>query len=92
MNRENAGGPGPRKEIGGAESSQAHPPHVTENDEGAPVQASTQAPNDVPALPANAHGRDQLGNERSGPGRIDPESMYDHRPGEDKDRRETDST
>jgi len=92
MTQDHAAGPGPRKEIGGAESSQAHRPHVTENDEGAPLQGSTQAPNDVPALPANAHGRDQLGNDQSGHGRIDKESMYDHRPGEDKDRAETDST
>ncbi len=91
MSGEHAGGPGPRKEIGNAQTSQVHPPHVTENDQGAPVQASTQAPNDVPALPANAHGRDQLANDGGAPGRIDRESMYDHRPGEDKDRHETDS-
>lgn len=77
--------PGTRKEMGDAESSRRHPPHVDVNAEDAPVQGSTQAPNDVPTLPANAHGRDQLG-EGNGAHPIDPESMYDHRPAEDKDR------
>lgn len=84
-----AGGPGPRKEIGGQASSQKHPPHVDVNAKGAPVQAETQAPNDVPSLPANAHGSDrQEGGDQ--PRTIDPESMYDRRPAEDKDRAETD--
>ena len=85
MSVERTGGPGPRKEVGGAESSQVHPPHVTENDKGAQVQGSTQAPNTVPALPANAHGQDRVA-PTAGAEYIDDESMYEKRPGEDKDR------
>lgn len=89
MTTERTGGPGPRKEVGDAESSQLHPPHVTENDRGAQFQADTQAPNDVPGLPANAHGRDRVASDEEVP-EIQEESMYGRRPGEDKDRRETD--
>ena len=39
--------PGPRKEVGNAETSQVHPPHVTENDQGADVQRSMQSPTEV---------------------------------------------
>jgi hypothetical protein len=49
MTVERTAGPGPRKEIGGPENSQVHPPHVTENDRGAQVQGSSQSPNPVPA-------------------------------------------
>ncbi|HEX2208592.1 MAG TPA: hypothetical protein VHG93_12980 [Longimicrobium sp.] len=86
MTGERDAGPGPRKEVGGAESSREHPPHATENDKGAQVQGSTQAPNTVPALPANAHGQDRVG-PGAGAEYIDDESMYEKRPGEDKDRR-----
>jgi hypothetical protein len=82
---ERSGGPGPRKEIGTAESSQVHPPHVTENDRGAEFQADTQAPNDVAGLPANAHGHDRVASDVEVPA-IDDESMYGNRPAEDKDR------
>lgn len=75
--------PGPRKEVGSAESSRLHPPHVDENAQGAPAQASSSAPNDVPVLPANAHGRDVTPDTR--PGSIDRASMYDRRPEEHKD-------
>ncbi|HEX2077775.1 MAG TPA: hypothetical protein VHG08_08705 [Longimicrobium sp.] len=88
MTTERDAGPGPRKEIGDAASSQVHPPHVTENDRGAQVQDSTQAPNEVPAMPANAHGRDRVASDQDVP-QIDEESMYGNRPGEDKDRRKT---
>ena len=91
MTTERDAGPGPRKEIGGAASQQVHPPHVTENDHGAEVQESTQAPNEVPALPANAHGEDLVEADKQ-VREIDDESMYGGRPGEDKDRRKTDST
>jgi hypothetical protein len=89
MTMERTGGPGPRKEIGDAASSQLHPPHVTENDRGAQVQGSTQAPNTVPVAPANAHGKDLVDSTDEVP-QIDDESMYGNRPGEDKDRAETD--
>jgi hypothetical protein len=80
--------PGPvggRKEIGDAESSRRDPPHVDENMEDAPLQEDHPSPNDVAALPATAHGRDEVpADEQDQP--IDPESMYDNRPEEDKDR------
>jgi len=79
--------PGPRKEVGDAASSRRDPPHTDVNAQGAPAQADTQAPYDVPVMPANAHGSDRGAGE--GPGRIDPESAYDRRPGEHKDRSET---
>jgi hypothetical protein len=89
MTTERTAGPGPRKEIGDAASSQVHPPHVTENDRGAQVQGSTQAPNTVPAMPANAHGRDVVDSSNE-VRQVDDESAYERRPGEDKDRAETD--
>lgn len=91
MTGERDAGPGPRKEIGGSASSQAHPPHVTENDKGAQFQEDTEAPNEVPGLPANAHGKDLVEADKQ-VREIDDESMYGSRPGEDKDRRKTDST
>ena len=69
-----AGGPGPRKEPGNAQTSQRHPPHTPEGEE-------------VPPLGANAHGHDRHPAEHPP---IDPESMYDRRPAEDKDREITD--
>ena len=86
--QQSGAGPGPRQERGDAESSRRHPPHVDESARGAPVQASTQAPDDVPTLPANAHGEDLQASEHHQDRPIDPESMYDRRPGEDKDRAE----
>ena len=89
MTVERTGGPGPRKEIGDAASSQLHPPHATENDAGAQVQGSTEAPNTVPTAPANAHGKDLVDSQHE-VRRVDDESAYERRPGEDKDRAETD--
>jgi len=89
MRVERSGGPGPRKDAGDAESSRRQVPHVTENDRGAQFQAETQAPNDVPGLPANAHGHDAV-DAQNAVRRIDDESAYERRPGEHKDRRETD--
>ena len=89
MTVERTGGPGPRKEIGGAESSQRHPPHVTENDRGAQFQEETEAPNDVAGPASIAHGRDRVASDKDVPA-IDDESMYGNRPAEDKDRAETD--
>jgi hypothetical protein len=78
------GGPGPRQERGTAEGSRRHPPHVDVNAQGSPVQASSQNPDDVPTLPANASGSDHAhGGEQ--PHTIDETSMYDRRPEEDKD-------
>ena len=62
------GGPGPRKEVGDAASSQRHQPRGE--------------PDGGPTLPANAHGADQAPAEQ--PSHIDDASMYDRRPGEDK--------
>jgi hypothetical protein len=89
MTTERTAGPGPRKEIGDAESSQLHPPHVTENDRGAQFQADTDAPNDVAGSPANAHGRDVVDAHKE-VRQVDDESAYENRPGEDKDRAATD--
>ncbi len=86
MRPEHGAGPGRRDAVGDAETSQRHPPHVDHNAKGAPLQGSTQAPDDVAALPANAHGRDELPLDQV-PRTIDEESMYDGRPAEDKDRR-----
>jgi hypothetical protein len=80
-----AGTPGPRREVGDAAHSQMHPPHTDENSAGAPVQGSAAGPNEVPVLPANAHGRDKVSNDDQHK-RTDDESMYDRRPAEDKDK------
>ncbi|HEV2150114.1 MAG TPA: hypothetical protein VGR37_22140 [Longimicrobiaceae bacterium] len=74
--------PGPRKDVGDAESSRRRPPHVTESVEDAPVQGRAEAV-DIPTLPPNAHGEDKT--EMTEQPAIDPTSMYEHRPGEDKD-------
>lgn len=74
--------PGPRKEVGGAASSRRHPPHVDESAEGAPLQRDAEgAP--IPTLPANAHGEDRT--EMTEQPAIDPASMYERRPAENKD-------
>jgi hypothetical protein len=68
-----------RQEVGNARSSARHPPHVTENEEDAPVQEEMPAKGDAPVLPANASGRDSVPvDEQDQP--IDDESMYDRRP------------
>jgi hypothetical protein len=77
-------GPGPREEV---PVTPREEPHVTENDRGMPVQHQTQSPDDVPALGANAHGRDKQPTDAQP---RDDASMYDGRPGEDKDREPTD--
>lgn len=74
---------GTRHEVGDSRSSREHPPHVTENDDGAPVQEHLESPDDVPTLPANSQGSDT---QPADGGAIDEESMYDRRPSEDKDR------
>jgi hypothetical protein len=84
-----APGAGPRPEAGGRPEAGRDAPHVTHNDVDAPVQDSAPAPDDVAALPANAHGKDVVEAHRA-PDEVDAESMYDGRPGEDKDRHETD--
>jgi hypothetical protein len=89
MTTERTAGPGPRKEIGGPENSQVHPPHVTENDHGAQVQGSSESPTPVPALPANAHGQDVVP-PTAGADYIDDESMYEKRPAEDKNHHPAD--
>jgi hypothetical protein len=76
-------GPGPREE---AARPARERPHVTENDRDAPVQDQSASPDDVPALGANAHGHDR---QRTDQQPRDDASMYDGRPGEDKDRDET---
>ena len=74
--------PGPRKEVGDAASSQLHPPHLSENDRGAPVQGKAEGA-DIPTMPANAHGQDK--SEMTRQPATDAASMYDRRPGENKD-------
>lgn len=78
--RENAG----RKEKGDAASSRLHPPHLTENDEEAPLQEEVEG-EEIPVAPANAGGVDRISTEEQAQP-IDDESMYDGRPEEDKDR------
>ena len=74
-----------RVELGTQASSQRHPPHVTENDENAPVREDKAAAGDAPVLPANASGRDKVtAEEQSQP--TDDESMYDNRPSTNKDQ------
>lgn len=74
--------PGPRREVGDAASSRLHPPHVAENDRAAPVQDDAEGAA-IPAMPANAHGHDR--SEMTRQPSTDAESMYERRPGEDKD-------
>ncbi|CAN5658089.1 hypothetical protein BH23GEM8_BH23GEM8_19110 [soil metagenome] len=59
------------------------PPHVTANDDDAPVQDELDSKDDVPVLPANAGGKDQVSTDDQ-PRQIDDESAYDGRPEEDK--------
>lgn len=78
------GAPGKRKEVGNAASSNLHPPHVSDNADGEPIQGE-HSDAEIPTLPANATGRDKLSVEDQAQP-IDDESMYDRRPSEDKDR------
>jgi hypothetical protein len=55
---------------------------VDENARGAPLQEASPSPRDVPTLPANASGHDVTPAGRQPA--IDPASMYDRRPEEDK--------
>lgn len=71
-----------RQSRGDAAGNQRHPPHVTENFEDAPIQ--DERPGGIEPLPANASGTQEIDLEAD-PQEIDPESMYDRRPGEDKD-------
>jgi hypothetical protein len=76
--------PAERQEVGGKNSSQRHPPHVTENAEDQPVQKEVAPGGEpVPTLGANAHGTDKVSTEELKQP-IDDESMYDRRPSEDK--------
>ena len=78
-----AGGPSKEEKIGSTDDSERRPPHVTEaekkggDDEGRPTDNG-------PDLPATAHGEDKVPAEEQGAG-VDPESMYEGRPEEDKD-------
>jgi hypothetical protein len=79
-----------RQEVGGQQSSRRDPPHPTVNDaQAGQIQRESPSPRTVPAMPANASGTDRVSTEDQDQG-IDPASMYDRRPGEDKDRPETD--
>jgi hypothetical protein len=74
----------PRRDPESSGRGEEHPPHVTENDEDAPVQDEMESPDDVPVLPANAAGTDQVSTDDQ-PTEIDEESAYDRRPEEDKE-------
>ncbi len=80
---------GTRQEVGDAASSRKHPPHVDENMEDAPVQEDLPSPQDVPTLPATAHGDDKISTEEQ-PQRVNPESAYENRPEEHKEIRPRD--
>ena len=74
---------GTRKEMGSSGESRKHPPHVTENVDDAPLQQTHPSADEVPALGANASGKDKVSaDEQDQP--IDPESMYEQRPEESK--------
>lgn len=72
-----------RREVGNRPAAERHTPHVTNNAEDAPVQEELPSPDDAPILPANAPGDDEYPVEQRKQ-TIDPSSMYDRRPGEDK--------
>ena len=75
--------PGPRKEVGSSASSRKHPPHVSENVEGAQVQQSGTSAEPIPALPPNAHGKDR--SDMTDQPEIREGSAYENRPAEDKE-------
>jgi hypothetical protein len=64
---------GDRSEQGSAEDSERHPPHESADGD------------EEPNLPATAHGSDAHSTADE-PEEVDDESMYDRRPGQDKDR------
>jgi hypothetical protein len=74
-----------RSQVSDSTASPARPPHVTENDRNATVGPNGGANSQSgPSQPANASGTDRVGvAEQSQP--IEPESMYDGRPSQDKD-------
>lgn len=74
----------PRRDPEASGRGASQKPHVTENDEGAPVQGETQSPDEVPVLPANASGTDQVSTDQQ-PGEVADESAYEGRREEDKD-------
>jgi hypothetical protein len=77
------GTPGSRKEVGDSQSSHRHPPHVPQSEADSALQDEHDSPEQVPAMPANASGTDKVSTaEQNRP--IEPTSMYDRRPEEDK--------
>jgi hypothetical protein len=75
--------PGERTEMGTADDSRRHPPHVTENADDAAIQ-NGEPDGEIPVIPPNASGHDRVpADDQARP--IDPESAYDRRPAEDKD-------
>jgi hypothetical protein len=75
---------GTRKEAGDAAGSREHPPHVTESDKDAPLQGEHEG-EDIPTLPATAHGKDRIPSEDE-PRTVDDESAYEGRRTQDKDQ------
>ncbi len=73
-----------RNEVGDAQSSSRHPPHVQDQEKGMDVQGNAGG-EDAPVMPANAGGQDRLTVDEQN-GSIDSESMYDQRPERDKTR------
>lgn len=73
----------PRRDPEASKPGDPQPPHLTENDEDAPVQDEVESPDDVPVLPANASGSDQVGTDKQ-QNEVDDESAYENRPEEDK--------
>lgn len=78
-----AGPVGSRKEVGDSESSSEHPPRADVDEEGAASREEHPRAEDS-SLPATAHGEDKVSAEDQAQP-IDPTSMYDNRPEEDKD-------
>lgn len=72
-----------RRDPEEAGKGRPQPPHVTENDQSAALQDEHESPEDVPVLPANAAGEDEVSTDDQ-PRNIDEESAYDRRPEEDK--------
>ncbi|CAN5800055.1 hypothetical protein BH23GEM6_BH23GEM6_15460 [soil metagenome] len=73
-----------RRDPEASDAGEDQPPHVTANDSQAPVQENIVSEQDVPVLPANASGEDQVSTDDQ-PDQIDDESAYDRRPEEDKE-------
>jgi hypothetical protein len=66
-----------RRDPEGSGDGERQKPHVTENEEGKPVQGDEDG--DAPVLPANASGSDQVSTDDQ-PRTVDDESAYDRRP------------